>query len=685
MTLRPTALWGDGQTDDSSAVLAALAAIDKATGGTLYFPQGNYLMVLDPTGGNETLVKVEGYKNLTVLGQGPGVTELIIDNANHTNIKGFEVNKSPGFTIDNLSIRGVNRILLPDANDNPANAVFVRNQSPGLLFRNLEISWFISSSIGVKPAFSASEDNNGHGMIFDSLYIHNINQSNVTGASGTSPAAIFVGSDETDLIRDIRVLNSRFENNGNTDSHVSNDVYIYGQNATITGCTFIGPRPAQGETHLRMAAGLHIYPGSMQFLVEKNYFERVDIGIYGSLIDVRENTFKDCYGISLHEDDIRFVKNKLTYEGPEVYPYAILLDDDAKRATFIENIMHSRHLIAGIKSIHASGGRFEGNTFNNFLFGMLFKSDDGGGHSITDNTFFQNAGNAIAVHGGMSAWPGNVVSGNRIYGTTNCAFDDQVEDVSTQYHSNLHFGAGLSARPRPIRPTDRKRFEKGRFRPWAGYRGRLRAAGPPGRTISKNDGPASAEAMEVKSKGSKVGFGLGLLLTGYTPTECTMMTANPPPRAREPHASIYRREDRFIVCSNSRTTVGVWIVCDPFISLPMDASNEELGAAVLAALRQSKESVPHPEQSERRGELASLLKAAGVRSWKAFMNETVFVLGSSANKRSSLMPGRTAVRRMVSFQRRIAGSPSAPTRKSRSAQHSAKPWCWLAEPSQAPW
>lgn len=117
-----------------------------------------------------------------------------------------------------------------------------------------------------------------------------------------------------------------------------------------------------------------------------------------------------------------------------------------------------------------------------------------------------------------------------------------------------------------------------------------------------------------------------------------MVTTDQPRKAQEPSSQIFRREDRFIVHSQSKTTVGVWIACDPFITLPMDMPNEGLGKAVLAGLEHSVESVPHPNRSELRKIASPLLKAAAVRSWKAFCYNTILVAARQRGQNIFLVP-----------------------------------------------
>ncbi|MEO3430389.1 hypothetical protein AAFN88_16145 [Pelagibius sp. CAU 1746] len=95
-----------------------------------------------------------------------------------------------------------------------------------------------------------------------------------------------------------------------------------------------------------------------------------------------------------------------------------------------------------------------------------------------------------------------------------------------------------------------------------------------------------------------------------------------PRRAQEPSAAVYLRDAQIVLHSQSKTDVGVWIACAPFLTLASDSSDQELGEAVLAALAGSKENVPHPNQSKRSKIVTPLLKAAKVKSWNTFARDT---------------------------------------------------------------
>ena len=84
----------------------------------------------------------------------------------------------------------------------------------------------------------------------------------------------------------------------------------------------------------------------------------------------------------------------------------------------------------------------------------------------------------------------------------------------------------------------------------------------------------------------------------------------------EEGAAVYRWPDRFLVHANV-VTVGARMAHEPYIRLSAQASNSELGLAVVRALEVAGDVVGDWELSKTdKGQ--TLLKAAGVRSWKKF-------------------------------------------------------------------
>lgn len=88
-------------------------------------------------------------------------------------------------------------------------------------------------------------------------------------------------------------------------------------------------------------------------------------------------------------------------------------------------------------------------------------------------------------------------------------------------------------------------------------------------------------------------------------------------------ANAYRLRDRYLIHPSKRTSAGGWLAQPDFVCLPLHASPEVLGKAVLHSLAQSVGVLPHP--TVWAGLSKPRLAAAGVRSEKAFMRGTALV------------------------------------------------------------
>lgn len=81
-------------------------------------------------------------------------------------------------------------------------------------------------------------------------------------------------------------------------------------------------------------------------------------------------------------------------------------------------------------------------------------------------------------------------------------------------------------------------------------------------------------------------------------------------------AVAYERKGRFFIRSASKTTVGVWIDDGACFTADGSAPPVEIGAAVQAALAESRTGVPHP--TDWKHVCSALLAVAGVRSMLTF-------------------------------------------------------------------
>jgi hypothetical protein len=85
-------------------------------------------------------------------------------------------------------------------------------------------------------------------------------------------------------------------------------------------------------------------------------------------------------------------------------------------------------------------------------------------------------------------------------------------------------------------------------------------------------------------------------------------------RKAEHGVAIFRFDNAVLVYSLDKAKSGVWLAGE-FATLLVDASPENLGAAVEQALTASRFDVPHPQDWRNVG--ANVLVVAGKKSWRA--------------------------------------------------------------------
>lgn len=86
-------------------------------------------------------------------------------------------------------------------------------------------------------------------------------------------------------------------------------------------------------------------------------------------------------------------------------------------------------------------------------------------------------------------------------------------------------------------------------------------------------------------------------------------------------ASVYARSGAYFLHPDGTTTDGLRIAMSPCVRLPAGCSDVELGEAVIAALGASRTGLRHPWHDEWKLIPQPLLRAARVRSWRAFARE----------------------------------------------------------------
>ena len=81
-------------------------------------------------------------------------------------------------------------------------------------------------------------------------------------------------------------------------------------------------------------------------------------------------------------------------------------------------------------------------------------------------------------------------------------------------------------------------------------------------------------------------------------------------------ASAYKSLDKIVIHSHGRTPAGFYVACDPYFKLACDASAEDCGKTVLAALNAYRFEVPQPESNEWTEMTRALVRGVGAKSHK---------------------------------------------------------------------
>jgi hypothetical protein len=123
--------------------------------------------------------------------------------------------------------------------------------------------------------------------------------------------------------------------------------------------------------------------------------------------------------------------------------------------------------------------------------------------------------------------------------------------------------------------------------------------------------------------------------------------------------TVYRRSGEYLLAGSSRTTEGVWVHDGaPGVLGEAEADPERLGQELLACLALPRPAVPHPGPGEwpdrRRAGLEPILRAARVRSWRAFVSTADLVEVSRAGGSVSVAPMRAMPEHRGAFETDLA-------------------------------
>lgn len=97
----------------------------------------------------------------------------------------------------------------------------------------------------------------------------------------------------------------------------------------------------------------------------------------------------------------------------------------------------------------------------------------------------------------------------------------------------------------------------------------------------------------------------------------------------------YLRFKTVLLQASSRTTMGLWIGDGPVVAIERNDTTQ-LGEDVLKALAGSREDIPHP--TSWAGSFDPVLRAASVKSWKAFIKSAKCVEIEFSTNRVSFLP-----------------------------------------------
>jgi hypothetical protein len=87
--------------------------------------------------------------------------------------------------------------------------------------------------------------------------------------------------------------------------------------------------------------------------------------------------------------------------------------------------------------------------------------------------------------------------------------------------------------------------------------------------------------------------------------------------------SICRLRDRMLIYPNLKTTDGVYLASEPYVTLELSSSARSIGVAVLGALADAAAVIPHPKSWS--DVAAARLAAAGVKSERQFQLSSALV------------------------------------------------------------
>lgn len=119
--------------------------------------------------------------------------------------------------------------------------------------------------------------------------------------------------------------------------------------------------------------------------------------------------------------------------------------------------------------------------------------------------------------------------------------------------------------------------------------------------------------------------------------------------------SIYRRSEGYFLVSSAKTTAGLWqSVDEPPAFLGASTDPAQLGGEAAELLAEPRPSTAHPQREEwteaTRRSREPIIRAANVRSWRAFISETALVEVERTNKTFRVTPMKATPKPLGAFE-----------------------------------
>ena len=444
---------GDGTTDDSAAITAAIEAVKTAGGGTVYFPPGTYRAQGLPI-----------YENIYYRGAGPVATTIMLVNAASTDL--FIATKSGDFTTGGFFDMALNGVSAAGGKDgitfSGVTGALNRYYLNRVQFQNFRYGYAGPTTGGSNP-LGGSQQNEFETYVencsfysctagmrtYENPFVMNcrFNSSGVAGSAGTGITgrlsdAYLIGNSFSQLDWSVKPetgnanINSIFQGNlfyGMT-THTGGYHLAIDTGCVVTGNIFVGL--GSGATSIAAETGLLIRGGNCT--VTSNKFGRqsgslkggfsvaaidfsptdytgADVNPAGMACLIAENHFINDEGPAIRFVDGTISTAAKTFEGCNIRGNTFhITSSSGFRAIDLRNTQN------GGNFPFTRGNTICGNNFvinkNSYNLPALHIAYSFYGNHICDNNFYFGAGFTTNTPIMAVDASGSLITGNRIHG-----------------------------------------------------------------------------------------------------------------------------------------------------------------------------------------------------------------------------------------------------------------------------